>query len=288
MTGGPPSAAALAAVAVGAGAYAAAVGAGRRRGRGWPPRRSAWFALGAGALAVAVSPPVAAAAHADLRVHMAQHVVVAMLAPLALVLGAPVTAALRALPTAWARAVSRALGSRPARVASHPATALALNLGGMWALYATPLWGAMHHSPAVWAAVHAHMVAAGALFAWAVLAGPDPAPHAAPMGVRLGAVVAAMAGHAILSKGLVAQGWPAGHAPAEVLAAAQVMYYGGDLAEGLLLVALLAAWYRGDRRHTLGRWLPPRAPARAPARPSDSAIPAGLHRQRAPTPAERR
>ena len=267
VTDGSPSAAALAVVAGGAGAYAAAVWAGRQRGRGWPAGRAAWFALGAGALAVAVSPPVVAAAHADLRVHMAQHVVVAMLAPLALVLGAPVTAGLRALPTAWARRASRALGSGPVRVASHPASALALNLGGMWALYATPLWGAMHHSGGVWAAVHVHMVAAGALFAWAVLAGPDPAPHAAPMGVRLGALVAGIAGHAVLSKGLVAQGWPAGHEHAEVLAAAQVMYYGGDLAEGLLLVALLAAWYRGDRRHALGAWLPARPVPAGGARP---------------------
>lgn len=247
---------ALATMVGGLGAYLAAARVGRQRGRPWPRSRTGWCIIGALALATALSPWVVAASHGNLRIHMAQHVVVAMLAPLALVLAAPVTVMLRALPTAAARQVTRALRSWPVQVVSHPVVALGLNVGGMVALYGTPLWGAMHASAWVWAAVHVHMVGAGYLFAWSVLAGPDPAPHPAPMRVRLGVLFAAIAGHAVLSKQLVAQGWPPGYAPGEVLAAAQIMYYGGDLAEGLLLVALLTAWYRGDRRHALGRWLP--------------------------------
>ena len=260
----PFSAVALAVVAAGLGAYLAGVRAGRRRGRGWPGGRTAAFALGALAVAACVAPPVMHAAHGDLRVHMVQHVVLAMLAPVGLVLGAPVTVALRALRVGPARRVARALGSAPVRAVSHPAVALGLNVGGMAALYATPLYAAIHGSSALHAAVHVHVLAAGCLFTWAVLAGPDPAPHAAGMGTRLGVLFAAIAAHAVLSKLMFARLWPAGVADArEVQAAAQIMYYGGDLAEALLLAVLLAAWVRGDRRQTLGRWLPAPAGERA-------------------------
>ena len=245
--GGAVSAVGLAGVAVAAVGYLAAVRAGRQRGRGWPVRRTAWFALGLAGVALSLSPPAMHAAHLSLRAHMVQHVALAMLAPLALVLGAPATALLRGLPASSARRLARALRSRPVRVVGHPAVALVLNVGGMAALYATPLYGAMHGSGWVSAAVHGHMLAAGYLFSWSVLAGPDPAPHPAPMRVRLGVLALGIAAHAVLSKQLAAQGWPAGYPDAETLAAAQVMYYGGDLAEALLLAALLAGWYRRRR-----------------------------------------
>ncbi len=237
----------LAGVAAAGVGYLAAVRAGRQRGRPWPARRSAWFALGLAGVALSVSPPVMHAAHHGLRAHMVQHVVLAMLAPLALVLGAPVTALLRGLPATAARRLAGVLRSRLVRVVSHPVVALVLNVGGMAALYATPLYGAMHGSAWVSAAVHGHMLAAGYLFSWSILGGPDPAPHPVPMRVRLGVLVAGIAAHAILSKQLAIAGWPAGYPAAETLAAAQVMYYGGDLAEALLLAALLAGWYRQRR-----------------------------------------
>ena len=241
------SAVGLAGVAVAAAGYGAAVWAGRQRGRTWPARRSAWFALGLAGVALSLAPPVMYAAHQGLVAHMVQHVALAMLAPLALVLGAPVTALLRGLPATAARRLARALRSRFVRVVSHPAAALVLNVGGMAALYATPLYGAMHDSAGVSAAVHGHLLAAGYLFCWSILGGPDPAPHPVSLRVRLGALVAAIAAHAILSKQLAIQGWPAGYPAAETLAAAQVMYYGGDLAEALLLATLLAGWYRQRR-----------------------------------------
>ncbi len=273
---GGPSFAALAPVAVGLAAYLVGVRVGRQRGRGWPTWRTVSFGAGALAVAAAVAPPAMHAAHGDLRVHMVQHVVLGMLAPIGLVLGAPVTVALRALPVSSARRLARVLRSAPVRVVSHPAAALVLNVGGMAALYATPLYTATQGSAVLHAAVHAHVLAAGCLFTWAVLAGPDPAPHAAGMGTRLGVLFASIAAHAVLSKLMFARLWPAGVSAAEeTQTAAQIMYYGGDLAEALLLAVLLAAWLRGDRRQTLGRWLPDRS------RPAETAAPRGLGPARA-------
>ena len=173
------SAVALALVAAALAAYLE----GARRDRRWPAGRTAAFGAGAAVLAVAFWPSVVTWAHGDLRGHMVQHVAVGMLAPLGLVLGAPVTLALRRLSVPRARAVTRVLNSQPVRFVSHPATALVLNLGGMTALYATPLYAAAAASPPLHAAVHVHTLAAGCLFTWAVLAGPDPAPaRARPAG----------------------------------------------------------------------------------------------------------
>ena len=50
--------------------------------------------------------PVATAAHSTFAAHMAGHLLRGMAAPLVLVLGAPVTLALRALPVAEARTLT--------------------------------------------------------------------------------------------------------------------------------------------------------------------------------------
>ena len=143
-------------------------------------------------------------------------------------------------------------------------TALVLNVGGMAALYATPLYAATQASPVLHALVHVHFLAAGCLFTHAVLAGPDPAPHAPGLRTRLNVLFVAIAAHAVLAKLMYGYGLPRGtaHGPDEVRAAARLMYYGGDLAEGLLAVALFARWYRS--RRPVG----PRVPATRTARPT--------------------
>ncbi|QTP54133.1 cytochrome c oxidase assembly protein [Billgrantia sulfidoxydans] len=221
--------------------YLGAAGRQQRRGNGWSGWRCALFALGSLLLAVAVAPPVTAWAHHDLRGHMAQHLLIGMLAPLAWALAAPVTLTLRSLPTAAARRLVGALRSLPLRIVSHPIAALLLNVGGMALLYFTPLYAASRHSGLLHGWVHLHFLAAGYLFCWAVLAGPDASPHRLGLRLRLGVLFVSMAAHALLGKLMYGYLWPrgAGHPAEEIQAAAQLMYYGGDLAELLLAVALL-------------------------------------------------
>jgi putative membrane protein len=123
-----------------------------------------------------------------------------MIAPLLLVWGAP---ALRTLARHRARALARLLRSRPASVVTHPAVAACLDTGGMWVLYRTDLYAAAAARPALLALVHIHMLAAGYLFAFSI-AGPDPAPHRAPLAVRAAVLVAAVAAHDVLAKLLYA------------------------------------------------------------------------------------
>lgn len=215
-----------------------------RRGRHWSAWRLAAFLAGAGVLLVAVSPPLMFHAHQDLRWHMLQHLLLGMFAPPLLVLAAPLTLLLRSLSVPTARALVRLLRSGPLRLLGHPLTALLLNVGGMYLLYLTPLYAATLNAPLLHVLVHWHFLAAGCLFTWAILAGPDPAPQAPGPWLRLGVLFVSMAAHATLGKLMYGFGWPRGahHGAEEIQTAAQLMYYGGDLAELLLVIALFATW----------------------------------------------
>ena len=223
----------------------------RQRGRGWSTGRAASFAAGIGLLGLATLPQITTWAHQDLRGHMAQHLLLGMLAPLGLVLGAPATLVLRILPVQTARRVSAVLRSGIVGRLTHPITALVLDTGGLYLLYLTPLYSWIHMDPLVFGLVHVHFLAAGYLFAWSI-AGPDPAPHRPRLRVRVAVLFVAIAAHSTLAKVMYAYGWPWGvqHDLAEIRHAAQIMYYGGDIAELLLAIVIFASWYRrSGRRH---------------------------------------
>ncbi|WP_225810536.1 cytochrome c oxidase assembly protein [Streptomyces spinosus] len=227
-----------------AGGYLLLVRRVRRRNpvRGWNPWRTAAFCTGLLLLAAALLPPVAALAHRDFRGHMAQHMLIGMYAPTALVLGAPTTLGLRALPASRARRLTALLHSGPARLLAHPVTGLLLSTGSLAPLYFTPLYDAVSARPAGHWLLHAHFLLAGCLFAHAV-AGPDPAPGRPGVRARLVCLGCAIAVHASIAQLMYGGYWVAVDAPVpQVQGAAEIMYYGGDIAELLLAAALVATW----------------------------------------------
>lgn len=215
----------------------------------WSRWRTASFSGGIILLGIALSPAIASYAHSDLRGHMVQHLLLGMFAPLALVLGAPGTLLLRSIRTTAARRLVALLDTRPVRFLIHPVTALILDMGGMYALYLTPLYALSTTDPTVHFLVHLHFVLSGYLFTWSI-AGPDPAPHRPSLNLRLGVLFIGTAVHATLAKLMYAYGYPrgTGHDIAEIEEEAKLMYYGGDLAEILLAIAFFAIWFRSQRR----------------------------------------
>lgn len=214
-----------------------------RRGRGpWPVHRTALFAGGLLCVAAALVGPLARAAHGSFAAHMGGHLLLGMLGPLLLALGAPVTLALSALPVRRARALARLLRTPPVRVLAHPAVAALLAGGGAWALYTTALFPAMHASPWVHVAVHAHVLLAGYLLA-ASLVGVDPDPHRAPVAVRAGVLVVYVAAHTLLAKHLYAAP-PPGVDARDAEVGAQLMAHGGDVVDLALAVHVALGWYR--------------------------------------------
>ncbi|MDP0490873.1 MAG: cytochrome c oxidase assembly protein [Verrucomicrobiota bacterium JB023] len=217
----------------------------RTRHDKWSGWRTAFFLIGSSLLIWALLPPIAGAAYKDPEAHMLQHLLIGMFAPLGLVLGAPVTLALRSVPVGVGRRFSRLMRAPVVHTLSHPVAALILNVGGMYVLYLTPLFALSMYSAPLHYLVHVHFLAAGCLFVWAI-AGPDPAPRRPGMRTRLIVLFVGAAAHAILGKMLYIHGLPDFplYDPAATRAAAKLMYYGGDLAEVLLAIALFSIWFR--------------------------------------------
>ncbi|NYF15667.1 putative membrane protein [Microbacterium sp. AK009] len=222
--------------------YAAGVVLQHRRGRSWPWYRTAAWTTGVAVIAATFLGPLAAAAHTDFVAHMGAHLLVGMVGPLLVVLGAPVTLALRSLHVSRARRLTRLLRSLPARVVGTPVIAAVLNVGGLWALYTTGVFAIMQGNAALHAAVSVHLLLAGLLFTAAIIP-IDPAPHRAGFGMRVAVLLAAMAAHSILAKWIYAHP-PAGVDAGAAEAGAMLMYYAGGVVDGVVVLVLCAQWYR--------------------------------------------
>jgi putative membrane protein len=224
----------------------------------WQPWRTGCWLVGAVLVAAALSPLLGGPAHHDHRYHMAQHLLLGMYAPIGLVLGAPVTLLLGSSPRRVQLLISRVLRTRPVHLLCHPAVAAVLDVGGMFALYLTPLYPLSLASKQLNWLVLVHFVLAGYLYTWSI-AGPDPGPRRPGTMIRTGVLIVAAGAHAVLAKLLYADAHQlaGSHGHVEMMqAAAQWMYYGGDGAEILLATMLFTALYR--RSSTAGRRPSPR------------------------------
>lgn len=186
---------------VGVAAAAAAYAVGVRRladsGRSWSPARSASFAAGLVVVVVATQSGLAAYDRVLFSMHVVQHLLLGMVAPVLLVLGAPVTLALQASRRGTQERVLRTLHSRPARVITHAVTAWVLFGGTLVVLYFTGLYELSLRNGWVHSLVHLHFLVAGTLF-MAIVIGVDPIPGALGHGARLLYVLVALPFHAFL------------------------------------------------------------------------------------------
>ena len=190
--------------------------------------------------------PLAEAADHDFTAHAVAHLLLGMAAPLLLCLAAPVTFLLRTLPRPVARRLGRLLTIAPMRVLTEPVVAAALNVGGLWLLYTSGLFAAMHSHSALHAMVHLHMVMAGYLFTVSIIS-VDPLPHRRSYSYRAAVLVAAFAAHDILAKVIYAHP-PVGLDPTQVKSGAMIMYYGGDALSIIVMIILCGRWSREARR----------------------------------------
>ena len=170
----------------------------RRRGDHWPVGRTlAFVGVGMGTFYVATSSGLAAYDTTLVSVHMVQHMLLSMVVPLFLALGAPVTLALRTLPVRPRPWLLTALHSRVAKVLAFPPLTFLLYVVSPWALYFSGWYGASLHSEFVHEMMHLHLVTVGALFFWPLM-GVDPIPGKVGYPFRVLLVVLTLPFHAFL------------------------------------------------------------------------------------------
>jgi cytochrome c oxidase assembly factor CtaG len=242
--------------------YLVGVWAMRRRGDRWPLGRTAAFLGGMVAAAVATVSGVGTYDDTLLSVHMAQHMVLSMVVPLALALGGPITLCLRTLPRRPRRWLLLALHSRVARVLSFPPLTFVLFVITPWALYFSDWYAATLHHDYLHEMTHLHMVLVGCFFFWPLM-GVDPLPGRITYPARMLLVVLTLPFHAFMGVTIMAQerliggswypelhegpmgAWlPAPHADQHL--AGGILWSSGDAVGLLFFAVLFAQWVRSS------------------------------------------
>lgn len=225
--------------------YIAATILSKRRHKKWPLYRTAFWIIGTICAIASLIGPIADRSHMNFTVHMITHLLLGMLAPLLMVLAAPMTLLLRTLKVDYARHISRLLKAWPVCILSNPITASILNIGGLWVLYTTELYTIMHQHAFLYLLVHIHVFLAGYLFT-ASMINIDPTPHRVSFVFRTGIFILALAGHGILSKYIYANP-PSGVVREQAETGAMLMYYAGDAIDLVLISLLCFQWYNSAR-----------------------------------------
>lgn len=233
----------------------------RSAGHAWPLGRSiAFLGGGLGSLLVATASSLATYDTVLISVHMIQHMVLAMLVPIFLALGAPITLALRTLPARPRAALLAVIHSRIAAVLTFPVVAGAIFVINPFVLYFSGLYEATLENPWLHDANHLHFIAIGCLWFWPLL-GIDPMPRRIGYPMRVIAVFLTLPFHAFLGVAimsmntLIAADWYLAHdrewglTPLEDQErAGGILWVSGDLV-GLVVVAVLfVGWVRASER----------------------------------------
>ena len=208
--------------------------------RPWPVARSAAFGAGLAALLAATQGPVAA--YDDrFGVHTVQHLVLAMVAPPLLALGAPVTLALQSWSPGNRERLRRLLHHRTIRVVTHPLVALVVFGATPFVLYFTDLYDATLDHALLHEAAHVVFLSGGALFFWPIVA-LDPIPHRLAHVARLGLVFLVIPFHAFLGIALLSGDDATRHVGGGIIWAS------GDLLAVVMLGVVVSRWMAADER----------------------------------------
>jgi putative copper resistance protein D len=180
-----------------------------KRGDKWPVGRTISFALGISAVDFATSGGLGLYANFSFSYHMIAHMVIGMIAPIGLVLGAPITLALRTLPQGrnpQERGVRGSLivvlHSKVGIIFTNPIIALIIFDGSLFALYFTDLFSVLMSTHVGHLFMTLHFLVAGYIF-FSVIIGVDPNPRKIPHLLRIVVLFAAMSIHAFFSVALM-------------------------------------------------------------------------------------
>ncbi|MCT2544456.1 cytochrome c oxidase assembly protein [Streptomyces sp. NBC_01005] len=250
---------------LGIGLYAYAVLRLRRRGDSWPAGRIVFFVVGVLSIALVMCTKLNDYGMVMFSVHMVQHMVISMLSPILLLLGAPVTLALRALPVAGRgrtgprELLLKLLHSRYMKIITHPVFTIPLFIASLYGLYFTPIFDFLMGSKTGHIAMMVHFLAVGLVFFWPIM-GVDPGPHRPGYVMRMLELFAGMPFHAFFGIALMMATTPMvgtyENPPASlgIDALSDQGWAGGiawafsEIPSVLVLIALVFQWYRSEQR----------------------------------------
>lgn len=242
-----------------------------RRGDRWPVGRVISWAAGVGTVLLVTNTRLNDYGMVLFSAHMMQHMVLSMLTPILLLLGAPITLSLRALRPARKGSgrgprelLVALLHSRYVRVISHPAFTLPVFVASLYGLYFTPLFDFLMRYQLGHLAMMVHFLAVGMLFFWPIM-GVDPGPNRPGHVIRIIELFMGMPFHAffgvavMMASSQVVSTFNAAMAPvgsnllADQKVAGGITWAFGEIPTALVLIALTLQWAKSEERQARRR-----------------------------------
>jgi putative membrane protein len=227
------------------------------------PRWSVWrrrsYLAGVGVAAFALAGPPATYEGSLFWVHMVQHLVLVLVAAPLILLGAPVTLALRTGPDRLRRVLGSLVAARPVRVLGHPAVAWTGLATVMVLTHFSAIYNAALENELIHIGEHTLYVSAALLFWWPVV-GLDPGSRqlawplrvvylALTMPLQAFVGLALYSADRVLYEHYVTLQRPWGPTPLEdQQLAGVVMWVGGEFLTVAALVAVILAWMGHEDR----------------------------------------
>ena len=253
----------LIAAAVAVALYAVGISRITPTGRRWPASRTVAFGSGVALGLVVVVGPVGAYDDTFFWAHMVQHIVLMMIVPPLLLLGAPVLLALQASTRGFRRRVLvPALRSRTVRVLTDPVVTWVLFATVLVGTHLTPFFGFALTHPVVHDQIeHPLYLVAGLLYFYPVVGG-NPLPHGPSPLVKIVSLVAMMAPESmtgffiytdqqLLTPAAALEGRPFGPSPlADQQFGGGLMWSSGMIVGAFWVTMAVLAWLQADARAT--------------------------------------
>lgn len=244
-----------------AGVYLYGVHVLHKRGDKWPVLRTIYFVgLGLGSLSVALFSFLGTYDTVLFWLHMLQHMLLNMIAPVFLVAGAPVTLALRTLPKRPRKWLLAVLHSTFGKIILFPPLTTFLMIASPFALYLTGWYNLTLRNDVAHDMLHIYMVVVGCLFFFPLL-GVDPVPIKMPYPIRFILFLLTMPFHAFLgvtimgSTQLIAEDWYLafgrtwGPSPLEdQTLAGGLMWATGDITMFAAMITIFIQWIGDSKR----------------------------------------
>lgn len=243
------------------GLYAWGVWVMHRRGDRWPVGRTvAWMLGGVGSGVVATMSSLGTYDTVLVSIHMVQHMVLSMLTPIFLALGAPVTLMLRTFPPRAHRVLMAILHTGIGKVIFFPPLVYVLFVANPWALYFTGLYDLSLRNDFWHNWLHGHFVITGCMFFWTLLA-VDPIPYRVPYVLRVIMLMATLPFHSFLgviimgSNELLGEQWYLSFertwGPSladDQYVAGGILWGAGDFVMLVIMAVLFVQWFRDSQR----------------------------------------
>ncbi len=222
------------------------------RGRRWRPARTLSFLAGLVAIDLALQSPVATFTMSYFQAHVVQHLLLMVIGPPLLAMGAPMTLALQTSSRTTKVALLKGLNSRPFRWITHPLPVWTLYYFSMFAFFLTvALQDAMTH---MWAMdlVNVAFLFSATLFWWPII-GVDPIPHwQLSHGLKMASLLIGVPLESFLALALLSATKPAAsmYSLGSTHSGAAILWVGAELLTFLALIPVFLQWIRVEERKT--------------------------------------